>query len=232
MNISLLVSNFHRARLFRVSLESIKPQLEDGDEIVCADDSLEYDGMLPVLKESGIKFQYKYLGNKKYRSGVFAKNVALKMAQNKLIIINDPEVYHITPNIKIIRERLAKEPRLFLVPGIMYFTNFPGQDLKDLGKMRVIKPSMAPFIGGVMKKELMDVGGWDERFKFWGNDDNDLMHRLGMNGVRHIADKEMKAIHLYHDRPPRDALGDANESLLYEENKSIIANEEKEWGKG
>jgi hypothetical protein len=81
-----------------------------------------------------------------------------------------------------------------------------------------------------MKKELMKVGGWDERFRFWGNDDNDLMYRLGLNGCHTKSDDDMVAIHQWHARPPVEAMGDYNEGLLYERPKKIIANKGKDWG--
>jgi len=231
MKISILVSNFHRAKLFKRSLETIKPQLQKGDEVVVADDSLFYDGMLKVLEDSGVDFQYRFLNNSKYRSGCLAKNVALKLTKNPLIIINDPEVYHVTPNIEIIRKRFEKEKRIFLVAGTMFFTTFFDQNLTNFKDMRLIEHSMAPYIGGVLRKELIAIGGWDERFKLWGNDDNDLMYRLSLNGIEHKVDDSMKAIHQWHPRPPKEIIGDANESLLYEKDKKIIANEGGGWGK-
>lgn len=226
MNISLLVSNFGKADLFEKSLTTILPQLQQGDEICVADDSLQNDGMLDLLKSLNIPFKYKFLNNQGYRSGCYAKNVALKMASNPLIIINDPEVVHLTPCIEQIKERIADNPRTFIVPGSMYFEVSPGSERLDF-----IEHSQAPFIGGVLKDELFAIGGWDERFKFWGNDDNDLMWRLGLNGCKHVVFDDMKALHQWHPRPPQEAIQDANEPLLYEKAKSIVANVGKEWGR-
>ncbi len=234
MNISLLVSNFGRAELFKRSLESILPQMGKWDEIVVADDSVEEgekEKMKAVLASVPVvPYKYVDMKNTKYRSGVFAKNVALRSCSNFLVIINDPEVMHITPNIKIIRERFdSGDRRVFLVPGTMYFSN-AGQSLSDFQGMRTTDHSMAPFIGGIPREELMAIGGWDERFVFWGNDDNDLMYRLGLNGVRHVVDDSMQALHQWHERQPQSAMGDYNEPLLYEKPKKIVANEGKEWG--
>lgn len=231
MNVSILVSNFSRGKLFKTSLESIIPQLSAEDEIVVADDSISKDEIEQTLRSSGVNYQYIFMNNTDYRSGCKAKNVALKACKNEVIIINDPEVYHVSPCIKQIKDRLETDPKLFIVAGTMYFPNDNETKMHEFDKMRSIKHSMAPFIGGVMKEELMKVNGWDERFRFWGNDDNDLMYRLGLNGCQTHCDDEMIAVHQWHARPPLHAMGNYNEDFLYEKDKKIVANEGIEWGK-
>ena len=188
--------------------------------------------MRDVLKSMnlnfGIPYKYHFTNNKKYRSGCIAKNIALKLSKNPLIIINDPEVFHLDDKtIFKLKEHIRQNNRTFNVVGTMKFCN---DIFNDFSKYSTINHSQAPFIASVMKSELLAVGGWDERFKFWGNDDNDLMYRLGLNGVRHQVFDELVAIHQWHPRPPVDAMGDANESLLYEKPKKIVANQGKEWG--
>lgn len=237
-SVSILISNFNRGFLFDESIQSIIPQLKVGDEIVVADDTIggQDEVMKRVLElatsKYGIKTKYLYLNNDHYRSSCYAKNVALKNSSNNIIIINDPEVIHISECIKQIKETLKEQPRAFIVPSTMYFPNQDqALDLGYLDQYRKMEKSQAPFIGGVMKVELIAVGGWDERFKFWGNDDNDLMHRLGQNNAVHLVHPDMVALHQWHDRPPREALGDFNEPLLYEDRKPVVANMGKEWGK-
>lgn len=234
MNVSILVTNYKKAHLFKECIKSIIPQLIDGDEFCVVDDN-EYDGIREVLGQYPFRWRYLNTGNRKYRSGCKAKNIALKLSRNPICIISDPEVYHITPCITEMRKMLQEDPRQFIVPGSMYLSRDINQiieqfllDRKDFG---FIPHSMAPYIGGAMRQELIDIGGWDERFKYWGNDDNDLMGRLGRNGCKHVVVDEFEALHLWHSRAPKEAMGDANESLLYEENKPIVANGGKEWGK-
>jgi hypothetical protein len=206
--------------------------LGEGDEIIVVSDVKEDKEMNDVCKwaDDTFNFSVKHFctGNDRYRSCVRAKNFALKNTKNPLIIINDPEVIHITRCIDQIKEHMKKDSRQFIVPGTMRF-QLKGYPLMEY---TTINHSMAPFIGGVMREELLTINGWDERFVYWGNDDNDLMYRLGLNGCKHICDDNMIALHQYHSRPPIEAMGDFNEPLLYEENKEIIANKEKEWGKG
>lgn len=232
MKVSLLVTNFGKAHLFKRSLDSILPQLTHGDEIVVCDDGPK-DGIFDLLQTLPISSKYIHTNNNEYRSGCKAKNITLKNASNPVCIINDPEVWHLTPCITEIKKMLQKNKRQFINPGSMYFAKTMVQDPGDFeknDKWGFIGHSMAPFIAGVMREELMAIGGWDERFKFWGNDDNDLTHRLGKNGCKHIVVDEMEALHQWHSRPPQAAIGDANESLLNEKDKPIVANQGVEWG--
>lgn len=231
MNVSIIVTSFNRLKFFARSIDTIKPQLEEGDEFVIVEDGHESgDAWDTYLSGQGINYQFYKTGNGKYRSCVKAKNKALKNARNPIIIINDPEVMHISPCITEMKKKLLENPRLFIVPGEGHF----GRWLNDTYETsdNIIKKSLAPFIGAVMREELMNVGGWDERFKYWGNDDNDLMHRLGLNGCQTDCMEDLIFFHQYHERPPTVAMGDYNEPLLYEENKSIVANVGGAWGNG
>lgn len=235
MNVSLLVTNFGKADLFKISLQKIMPQLTPQDEIVIVDDG-PLDDMPIVAMGIRKKCQIRYskTTNSEYRSGCRAKNKALKLASNELIIIHDPEVYQISNCINYIRSHFDKEENRndFINAATMYFSKRNQSVDLPLDHYGLIPHSMAPFIAGVRKKNLLNIGGWDERFKYWGNDDNDLMGRLGRDGVVHKAIDEMVALHQWHPRPPQEMHGDANESLLYEKDKPIVANEGKEWGNG
>ena len=234
MNVSVIVSSFYRAPLLRVSLPSIAKQLVAEDEMIVVSDVPEDKEMenLCIWANQAFPFNvYHFVtGHVGYRSCVNAKNIALKKTRNPLVIISDPEVIHVTRCIDQIKVHLDKNPKQFIVPGSMHF-QLEGE---PLDKYKTIEHSMAPFVGGVMREELMSVGGWDERFKYWGNDDNDLMYRLGLNGCAHFVDDSMVALHQYHSRPPQEAFGEGaehcNHLWLNEKNKSIVANIGKEWG--
>lgn len=227
-NISIIISSFSRLPLFIKSFETIRHQLIEGDELVIVEDGKNTEWQ-KFLNDYKVKYQYVKTNNKEYRSGCMAKNIALKLARNPIVVINDPEVMHLTPCITQIKEHLAKYPDSFVTAGDAYFGKQEGDTYGS--QSGHIWHSQAPFVAGVYKENLVRIGGWDERFKFWGNDDNDLMHRLGLSGTHHMVNDEMSFFHQWHQRPPARAMGDYNEPLLYEENKNIIANEGKEWGK-
>lgn len=227
MNVSVLISSFNRKKYFINTWQSIRNQLGKNDELVVIEDG-GIDEWDDFLKSLGINYTYIKTENKKYRSGSIAKNIGLKKSKNPIVIINDPEVIHINSCIDVIRNMLSENGKQFIVPGTLYEGQFEGQDYT---KCPIRYKSQAPFVGGARRDDLMEAGGWDERFLYWGNDDNDLMHRLGMLGTKHIVIDDLKIYHQWHPRPPQSALGDYNEPFLYEKNKSAVANKGKEWGK-
>lgn len=227
MRKSIIITSFNRSHLFVNTWESLKDQLNRNDELVVIEEG-EDRGWIPLLNTLHFPFQYVKTFNTEYRGGGVAKNIALKLAKNPMIVINDPEVYQLDACITEFEKYLKAQPRAFLVPGTLYSGRWEND---EPASDNVMKFSQAPFSAGVMKKELMEVGGWDERYIYWGNDDNDLMNRLGKNGCKHVVLQDLRIFHQWHQRPPQKAIEDANESLLYEKNTKTIANQGIQWGR-
>jgi len=226
-NISVILTSRARLRLFKNSYNSIASQLTPSDELVVIEEAEERAGWIDFLKSQNIPWQFVNTNEPNYRGCSIAKNMALMLCNNPWIAINDPEVTHITPCITQASERLISNDKQFIVAGTLYSEKDNQTGFETANKM---ENSQAPFFALTTKDNLTKVGGWDERFKFWGNDDNDLMHRLGMSGVSHVVCNDMVVFHQWHQRPPEAAHGDYNHELLYEENKQMIANQNKKWG--
>lgn len=227
MNVSLIITSRNRLRLFKKSWASIRPQLTTGDELVVVEDSDNPSEWKNFLNDIPFKSTFVCTYNNAYRGCSVAKNIAVKLATNPILVINDPEVFHLSPCIIQLKEQLVKNPLQFAVPGTLYSGQHSGQPWNEAS---LTEHSQAPFVGMVLKEEIEKIGGWDERFKYWANDDNDLMYRLGLNGCKHKVYDDLTIFHQWHERPPKEAMGDYNESLLYEAEKSIVANKDKEWG--
>lgn len=230
MNVSLLITSFQRGRVFENSLPAILRQLTNDDEIVIVNDG-PLDNMEQVIKGISIPTTYIDTGNRHYRGGSIAKNIALKACGNELVIIHDPEIIELSPCINQLKERFdtIENKDKFITCG----TAYTAVDKEHIGlrEANFIAHSQAPFVAGVLRKNLMAVNGWDERFIYWGNDDNDIMHRLGMNGVQIDLDEGMTIFHQWHERAPREAMGDYNEPLLYDANKKMVTNQDNpNWG--
>jgi glycosyltransferase involved in cell wall biosynthesis len=72
--------------------------------------------------------------------------------------------------------------------------------------LRPIGPKLRSGVFGAWREDLLAVNGFDESYKGWGNEDDDLGHRLHRYGARgrHIA-LPRPALHLYH--PSHNARG-------------------------
>lgn len=77
-----------------------------------------------------------------------------------------------------------------------------------IGTHAVRLPTWAAFDSGnasVKTAPLLDVGGFDERFRGWGFEDKDLGYRLHLVGLRFERRQEIIALHQVHPSPPRSA---------------------------
>ncbi len=225
MNISILMTVFKRAELLKITLPNIMSQMNPEDEIICVDDG-PYDGIDHVLGSYGsLNYRWIQTKNTEYRNSSKAKNIGLKHAKNELIFIHEAEILGAGNYIHHMREHFKEGARKFVSAAHVVSVDALGSIYGD------VPDSQAPFFAGVRRDDLMNVTGWDERYKFWGNEDNDLMYRLMMSGVKVMNDPSISITHLWHERPPADAMGDCNDSLIYgKEEKIIKVNENKEWG--
>lgn len=225
MNISILMTVFKRAEQLKRTLPVIMAQMTPGDELICVDDG-PYDGIDKVLGEHGsLNYRWIKTGNNNYRNSAPAKNIGLKAAKNELILIHEAEILGEGSYIDQMKAHFEKGEHKFVSAANVTSLNAEGM------AYGYDPNSQAPFVAGVLRQDLMDITGWDERYKYWGNEDNDLMDRLGKNGVQVQKDPNIRIYHIWHERPPADAMGDCNDDLHYKGDRSVIkVNEGKPWG--
>lgn len=78
-------------------------------------------------------------------------------------------------------------------------------------KKIIYKPKLRSGVFGIHKESLIKVNGFDENYKGWGNEDDDLGRRLCQSGIigKNVF-KDEYPIHLYHE--PHDAVERKNNS--------------------
>ena len=94
-------------------------------------------------------------------------------------------------------------------------------------------PEINTRVAAVKREDVFRIGGWDERFVGWGQDDSDHINRLQMSGVECIClDVNVKTIHLWHENPPADGrTADRNHLFLQDSlDRGIIHPNDENWG--
>lgn len=221
-----------------------------------------------VYRDANIK--YFYNNNPEFCTCAWGFNCGIKKATNEVIMLTKPEILHPTPDIKIILEHFQnpENDRTYIVGKPLYQVH--GEDFlkkvmkenfrdplaitqrseiqiwhKDLESKagmitRFIRGGLDDIMG-VLRKDLLAVGGFDERFSELGHrgwEDVDLLHRLGgsdLYGLREVESHKIIAIHLHHEKPPADLneVEDMHNKEMLEEsvrNRQWKANVGKEWG--
>ena len=92
-----------------------------------------------------------------------------------------------------------------------------------------------PFLMGIWKQQLIDIGGYDEDFIGTGYDDNDIVHRLKTDECEY-HDTPCAGVHLWHPRGSakgQDVRGRQayNKKLLEKRKSQIVRNVGKDWGR-
>ncbi len=213
------------------------------------------EGIINQYPEWNIR--YIYNNNPGYGNCCLAKNIGIKQAKGDLIIFTEPEVLHLGDTIHQHLKWHKKQENIFISGGTVYFIfalvvqnftidNFENpktilelQEIKEwkdgyqpqADDMAVLRKVSSVYCSSVMKKHLIDIGGFDERFlPHWGWDDIDCQSRLSKAGINCISDEKIKVIHLAHGYTGCCEVFEYNRKLHDDPNKPIITNQGKEWG--
>lgn len=86
----------------------------------------------------------------------------------------------------------------------------------------------------VSREKIISIGGYDQRFKRYGNEDHDIVQRLRRLGLKHISSTNIVALHPEFDSGrPSSNLDNIAKDLQMEiqRDPSVIRNQDTEWGR-
>jgi len=201
--------------------------------------------------------KYYYNNNPGWTICVHGMNCAIKLASHEIIMTTMPEILHASEDVKIIKDffRDSRNDKTFLIGRPLYemcgmqlfysLTEKNFTDLMSITKLPCVNEWYQGFethedtityfpngglhhIAGILKKDLIAIGGYDEEFLSGGAggyDDIDLISRFGHYGKVVKTDK-MVAIHLPHEGPPLEA---KNPAIVNKNFNRMQSRSEKEW---
>jgi hypothetical protein len=230
MPTTIIVTTSNRDDLLDEGLGSIKRQDIPNLEILVPDDGNSMRTQA-VCDRHGVRRIPTGWNAKEWRCPSWGINIGLKEAKGDIVIITSPEMYHVGDCIRTLLEPAWADDHALCMgdcrddPG--FFMRFKNPDMANQWpKMRLL-----PFLMGVHKARMAEIGGYDEDFTGIGFDDDDIMHRLEMDKC-HIIETKARAIHIAH--PRQDAyVGEraARNRQLFESRKGkMMRNDGKEWG--
>jgi glycosyltransferase involved in cell wall biosynthesis len=221
-------------------------------EIIIVNDGSEEDKTKAVIKkftDLGLDIKYIFTGQRnekeiQMRNPAIPMNIGIKQASAEVVILTCPEILHQKNTLERIINPLKKSKKTLSIPNHMYFDNTGiYTNLVKEGKCANInlcshetEHNTMPFLLGIWKKELIDIGGYDEDFgEGYALEDNDLMSRLVKNKCCYQR-VDTFVVHLYHG--PRCPEGEIwnnprwikNKILLETRRDIIIRNKDKKWG--
>ena len=248
--VSIIMSSFNRPKLLNLGLSSIAEQKIDYSfEIIVVNDGMDDETKnVCDLYKNKLNIKYIFSGHRNVktlvsRSPAIPLNIGIKNSEGDIIILTCPEIYHLNDGINNIVKPLIENCNYLIIPEFMYFDDsgkYTDDLLKnlngDLNKCSNNKNDVQmPFLMGIWKDQIINIGGYDEDFIGYAAEDNDFVDRLKLNKcVYHRVDA--KAVHLYHGKRNLGTVQWDNPNWvynynLYTERKGIlIRNAGKEWG--
>jgi len=260
MKVSLVMASFNRTNLLDLGLWSISIQdIHHNLEIIVLNDGIIDNTENICKKYSNLNIRYIFTGTRnlneveKFRSPSFALNIGIKQSKGDIIIISSPEIFHLNNSIDKLINPFENDENILTTPEYLGFDN-DGIVLNYLSKNLTLNlpenivssieintvvckyRSTLPFCMGIYKQNLIDIGGYDEDFTGWAGDDDDLMGRLLLKGLKYQY-CSAKVIHLYHPKAYNveqkyNDVGYLHNLKLFQDRKGIIIrNQNRVWGK-
>lgn len=205
MKISIVTAYYNRRQLFFNTLKTIeKSKHKDDIEIIVVDDASKNEHRIEDfvdIFDLNLKIIRIEQANKWWSNPCMPFNIGFKEATNDVIIIQNPECLHfgdvIDYTLNNIQENIYLNFGCYSVDGkvtneITKHINQVGRILNPLNNRAIradgdiawynhskFRPHMLHFCSAIMKSDLDDLGGFDERFaKGIGFDDNEFLERI------------------------------------------------------
>lgn len=249
--ISIVLGYLNRLEQTKKTLYSISKSINTDIEIICVDDFSNDDNRAELLHEQFPNLKIKvinlkdYFTVKNYCNPCIAYNIGFRFATGDKIIIQNPECYHFGDIIDYVDKNLTNDNYLsfhcyslskedtenFYKTGEVAFNNYPaGYPGSCWYNHSEIRPSGYHFTSAITRKNLEELGGFDEEFAHGiGFDDDEFLARIKFKNLKIEFVKNPLVFHLYHENSFNTITSEnieKNRQLFLQtlENKKITAN--------
>lgn len=254
LRISVVIACFRQARELELTLASFAEQSLDprAYELLVMDDhspTLDAREVVRRLRRNRPDVQVHYFSSWRadgghYGASAVVKNAGVRLARGEFVFFNNSEIVQAGESLRYILETMDASARPLCLRGVVL--DRPYEDLvgltpagrealhdeTDRARERVATADHAG-LAAVRRSLLLQVGGIDERFDYWGKEDLDLAARLKRAGVEYRYDEALKSFHLSH---PKNHLKEGDyrrmQALLEENDRAQVveANPGRPWG--
>jgi glycosyltransferase involved in cell wall biosynthesis len=240
--ISVIVAYFNRKKLFIETLKSISRTSCQNFEVIAVDDMSSEEeriedliGQFPFLRV--YRIDKKICGN-----SCMAYNMGIAKAKGDIIVLQNPECLHvhdvlsymeknvndsnyITTAVYSIDERIQNVlPIILRGEGFEDFIKSLPQRFAEnhLGwyNHSVYRQCYFHFCAGLSRKNMNELGGFDERFKYGiGFEDTEFIYRVDGLGLHKVIADDVLVIHQWH--PTAYNLENKIYRNLYRKNRTL-----------
>jgi glycosyltransferase involved in cell wall biosynthesis len=221
MKVSIVTAYHNRKQQFLKTLQTISNSSIKDLEVVVVDDASDDEHRLEDVVNSfpfKIKLIRKEKSDRWYKNPCIPFNEAIKESSGEIIILQNPECAHVGDVVESV-SRLVSDgyylvfncysiPKAitdeFIATGNInsQLPNKPMSDEGDIGWYHHpnIRPTYYHFCSAITRKDLINIGCFDELFAHGlGYDDDDLVRRIESNKLKILSiSNGPMVIHQYH----------------------------------
>ncbi len=192
-DVSIVMSFYKKLNDFKKVLPKNAPYFQrNGIEIIIVlDEPSEERELLEFISQYPF-INFKIIINREphdWRNRCKVLNVGIKAASFNYILVLDPEVELVTDVIYQLRYTMSFYPKTFAT-GVVAFIDYE-DDENNISERNWIPYSSIM----VSKNHLTEIKGYDESFKVWGGEDDQIRKRLELFGIKKMEVLDAKTLH-------------------------------------
>lgn len=236
MKISIVMAYYNRQDLLSKTMESIRRTADKNYEVIIVDDGSD----VPVVCE-GAKILRIEKKDKTWTNPCIPYNMGFRIATGDIVIIQNPECYHIGDIISYVRTHIKTNTYLsfgcyamnqgetdLFHGGVMPNLNnqiFSGTTRNGWYNHSLYRPKAYHFCSAILRQDLNMIGGFDERYASGiSYDDDDFIRSIKMLGMDVRIIDAPHVIHQFHtlmayDHPQMRMLHERNKKLYEDKYK-------------
>lgn len=223
--ISIVTSYYNRKKLFEETLKSIQKSRVKDIEFIVVDDGSDPGQRLESLQSRYpfLKIIRLERADKWYINPCVPFNIGIREAKGDKIVLQNPECLHVHDVLACVEDELTDENYISmscyavspeqnkLVPSHnahgtldQFIRTLPqqiyrGGDLPGWYNHSTIRPTHFHFCAAISRNNMAKLNGFDERFSNGiGYDDDEIVARIKMLGLKMIIKDDVSVIHQHH----------------------------------
>ena len=247
--------NFEKKQAELVYVDDVTPDKEALRTVLKRYAKYFYKTTLVHMDKTKSKIPIRFNDVSQYCSPSLGMNIAVKQAENEIILKTDPECLPLTDTVKValdrysctsllffkVRHLVEKENSNFTVakqstthPRHLFESLFQGEDLWHISERKRL-----PYWFGCVfsRTEFMDAGGMDEEFlRGFAGEDDEWAERMVRRGSKWRWSDDLVILHQFHGHQNQSLIHTpahvANIERLAESRAraTMVANKDHEWG--